>query len=140
MCVTASEELATSYLAALGSGDVETMLTLFAPGAMVYSPLYGPTPAETFYPRIFADTSSARLTLLGVTEGRTGLGTPLMMMWFHFDWQMATGAAAPFTVVDVVELTDDGRINALHIIYDTVNTRPTFESEIGSSYRASQVS
>jgi SnoaL-like protein len=136
--VTASE-LVSAYLAALAAGDAEAILDLFTPGAVVNSPLYGPTPAVDFFPRTIADTGAARLTLLGVMEGRSGLGSPLIAFWFHFDWRLASGAAAPFNAVDVAELSEDGRISALHIVYDTVDVRPVFEAETGFSYRKSRV-
>lgn len=129
-------ELVSSYLAALERADVEGVLKLFAPNAIVHSPLYGPTPATEFYPALFADTGWSELTLLGVMEGRSQRGTPLVSFWFHFDWRLPSGTAAPFDVVDVAELAEDGRIDALRIIYDTVDVRPAFEADTGASWRA----
>ena len=128
-------ELVSAYLSALERADAEAVLELFAPGAMVHSPLYGPRPATEFYPELFADTSRAALTLLGVADGRTQQGAALISFWFHFDWRLPSGAAAPFDVVDLAELAEDGRIAALRIVYDTVSVRPVFERETGSSWR-----
>ncbi|MFJ8357355.1 nuclear transport factor 2 family protein [Streptomyces sp. NPDC093984] len=128
-------ELVSAYLDGLERADTEAVLALFAPGAMVHSPLYGPRPATEFYPELFADTSRSRLTLLGVTEGRTHQGAALISFWFHFDWRLPSGAAAPFDVVDLAELDEDGRITTLRIVYDTVEVRPVFERETGSSWR-----
>ncbi|MFJ3776262.1 nuclear transport factor 2 family protein [Streptomyces sp. NPDC090075] len=129
-------ELVAAYLAGLERADTEAVLKLFAPGAVVHSPLYGPKPATEFYPELFSDTSRSRLTLLGVTEGRTRQGAALISFWFHFDWYLPSGAAAPFDVVDLAELTEHGRIASLRIVYDTVNVRPVFERETGTSWRA----
>ncbi len=41
---------------------------------------------------------------------------------------LADGSPAPFTVVDVAELAPDGRIETLHIVYDTAEVRQTFEA------------
>ncbi|MEW2306857.1 nuclear transport factor 2 family protein [Streptomyces sp. NPDC006655] len=128
-------ELVSAYLSALERADAEAVLKLFAPGAVVHSPLYGPRPATEFYPELFADTSRASLTLLGVAEGRTQQGAALISFWFHFDWRLPSGAAAPFDVVDLAELAEDGRIATLRIVYDTVDVRPAFECETGSSWR-----
>ncbi|WP_414166829.1 hypothetical protein ACMATS_03485 [Streptoverticillium reticulum] len=46
------------------------------------------------------------------------------------------GPRPPFDVVDVAELADDGRIATLRIVYDTVDVRPAFEAEKGSSWRS----
>lgn len=121
--------LASAYLSALERADAPAVLRLFGPGALVHSPLYGPTPAAEFYPALFADTGRSELTSRGVAEGRTADGRRLVSFWFHFAWRLASGAEAPFDAVDLAELDDDGRITALHIVYDTVTVRPIFEAE-----------
>lgn len=124
-----AQELAEAYLGALSRADLDAMASLFSDGALVHSPLYGPLPAARFFPALFADTAESRLTLRGVTQGSTAQGTPLVTIWFHFDWRLPSGQRAPFDVVDVLELAADGRIAALHIVYDTADVRPVFENE-----------
>ncbi|RZS36890.1 ketosteroid isomerase-like protein [Herbihabitans rhizosphaerae] len=121
-------DLVSRYLDALERSDLDAVLALFAPDAVVHSPLYGERPPAEFYPELFADTSAAKLTLHGVMEGRTRDGAPLVSFWFHFDWRLPSGVAAPFDVVDLAELAEDGRIAALRILYDTVDVRPSFEA------------
>ena len=133
---SSADHLVEQYLDALRRADVDAVLTLFAPGAVVHSPLYGPTPASDFYRALFADTSGATLTSKGVAEGRTSEGARLVTFWFHFDWRLPSGVAAPFDVVDVAELDENGCITALSIVYDTVDVRPVFERETGSSWRS----
>jgi hypothetical protein len=124
-------QLADEYLGALGRADLTSMLGLFSQGALVHSPLYGPTPATDFYPALFSDTGESRLTLRGVTEGTASDGTPIAGVWFRFDWRLAGGRRVTFDVVDVLELTADDRIAALHIVYDTAGVRTAFEQETG---------
>jgi hypothetical protein len=104
---------------------------LFTEDGVVHSPLYGPQPAGEFYPRLFADTSEANLTLRSVMSGTDEAGQPTVGFWFHFDWRLPSGARAPFDVVDIATLGQDGRIKELHIVYDTVDVRPAFEAEVG---------
>lgn len=125
-----AQALAAAYLAALERGDVQAVLALFRPGAMVHSPLYGPVSAGEFYPRLLADTGRSELKLRGVTEGERLVG-----IWFRFDWTLSSGAATGFECVDMLELDDQGLITALHIFYDTAATRPAFERETGGSWR-----
>jgi ketosteroid isomerase-like protein len=125
-----AEALATAYLGALEQGDVPALLSLFHPEAIVHSPLYGPVAAADFYPRLLADTGESRLHLRGVTQGEGLVG-----IWFRFDWTLPSGAAADFECVDMLELDDHGLITSLRIFYDTANTRQTFESETGGSWR-----
>jgi len=129
--------IVAAYLRALGDADLDGMLALFAPGAMVHSPLYGTLPATEFYPRLFADTGSATLTLLGTMRGTSVEGRALLSFLFHFDWQLPNGTAAPFDVVDIAELDDAGLIADIRIVYDTVDVRPAFEADTGTaSWRA----
>jgi ketosteroid isomerase-like protein len=121
--------LAATYLAALESGDLRALLALFHPEAIVHSPLYGPSPATEFYPKLLADTGRSELHLRGVTQGERLVG-----IWFRFDWTLPSGAPAGFECVDMLELDDQGLIKTLRIFYDTVTTRAAFEHETGSSW------
>jgi ketosteroid isomerase-like protein len=122
--------LAATYLAALERGDLEGVLALFHTEAIVHSPLYGPSPAAEFYPRLLTDTGRSELHLRGVTQGERLVG-----VWFRFDWTLPSGAAAGFECVDMLELDDEGLITNLRIFYDTVTTRTAFERETGGSWR-----
>ncbi len=135
MTTPADHPIVAAYLRAVEDGDVDAMLALFADGAVVHSPLYGALPATEFYPALFADTSSATLTLLGTMRGTSADGRALLSFLFHFDWVLPGGTAAPFDVVDVAELDDDGLISDLRIIYDTVDVRPAFEADTGRPSR-----
>lgn len=114
------------YLAALEAGDVQRILTLFTADAIVHSPLYGEMPAGEFYPALFADTAESKLTLKTVLHGDHE-GSPTVAFWFDFNWTLANGSPAPFSVVDIAKLNSDGLITELHIIYDTTAIRPLFE-------------
>jgi steroid delta-isomerase len=122
-----AEALAREYVAALAAADLDRVLMLFAPAAVVQSPLYGRLAATDFYPRLLADSGQSRLTLLGTLTGATVGGASLVGIWFRFEWVLASGREAPFEVVDLAEIDDEGRIERLHIIYDTVDVRPAFE-------------
>lgn len=125
------ENLAASYLHAVSTANADKAISLFAAGAVVHSPLYGPVSANDFYPLLFADTTGANLTLKSVMQGVDQSGHTTVAFWFHFDWRLPSGAAAPFDVVDVAQLDSDGKIQELHIIYDTVDVRPAFETAVG---------
>ncbi|RYY44840.1 MAG: hypothetical protein EON53_11715, partial [Actinomycetales bacterium] len=96
-------QLSHRYLEALEAGDLAGVLSLFAPGATVVSPLYGTLPATEFYPLLLADTGQSRLTLRTTMTGEVD-GRTVVSLWFDFDWTLASGEPAPFTVVDVAEL------------------------------------
>lgn len=131
MSETPRDPMVAAYLRAVEAADLDAMLALFADGAIVHSPLYGTLPATEFYPQLFSDTGSAKLTLLGTMRGTSVEGRPLLSFLFHFDWVLPSGTSAPFDVVDVAELDADGLISSIRIIYDTVDVRPAFEADTG---------
>jgi len=129
------KELVNAYIAAIDAGDLDGLLALFAPGAMVHSPLYGSVVAPVFYKEMFAKSGNSKGTLLGVLgRGQTVAGRPLIAFWFRFDWVLASGTHAPFDVVDLCELDDQGRINNLNIVYDTATVRPLLEGETDTMF------
>lgn len=73
------------------------------------------------------------MTLKSAMSGADQSGQTTVSFWFHFDWRLPSGAAAPFDVVDVATLRADGKIGELHIIYDTVDVRPAFEDDVGGA-------
>ncbi|KTR53049.1 nuclear transport factor 2 family protein [Curtobacterium oceanosedimentum] len=121
-------QLVDAYLSALGSADVDAVLALFTPDAIVSSPLYGEHPARDFYPTLFADTAASVLTLRRTFVG-TDESAPTVAFWFDFDWTLADGTPAPFSVVDVAELDQQGQIQHLHIVYDANPIRTVWEAQ-----------
>jgi hypothetical protein len=130
---TSADDLVAAYLRALSTADTGLAVSLFTDDGIVHSPLYGARSAREFYPALFADTSQANLTLKAVMRGEDQAGQMTVSFWFHFDWRLPSGTAAPFDVVDVATLAPDGKVKELHIIYDTVDVRPAFETEVGRS-------
>jgi steroid delta-isomerase len=122
------DQLVATYLNSLAAADSDSILSLFTPDATVNSPLYGSLGAADFYPRLFADTAESNLTLRATMVGERE-GRPVVSFWFDFDWILANGEPAPFTVVDVAELDHDGRISQLHIVYDTAPIREAFDRQ-----------
>lgn len=120
------DRLVGEYLAGLEAADAARVIALFAGEGVVESPLYGTVPAAEFYPMLFADTASSvltlRTTMTGAVDDRT-----VVSFWFDFDWTLANGEPAPFTVVDVAELDAQGLIERLHIVYDTAPIRAAFD-------------
>lgn len=122
-------DLATEYVAAIEAADAPRVLALFSADAVVYSPLYGSTPATEFFPTMLGDTAKAELTLLGAANGSTVDGTPLAIWYFRFDWTLASGSdVIGADMVDLAELDDEGRIVSLTIVYDTHEARPVFNA------------
>jgi hypothetical protein len=125
-------KLCERYLDAIRRNDLDAVLSLFAPGAVVASPIYGVRPAEAYYARLFADTQASETTLLAVFEGTDE--TPRLALHFRYRWRLAAGGAAAFDVVDLFALTPDRRQFAgLTIVYDTTVVRRVFNEPRRSS-------
>ena len=83
--------------------------------------------------------ASTRCVRRSILSAHDAAGARTVSFWFHFDWRLPSGGAAPFEVVDVATLGTDDRIQSLHVVYDTVDVRPTFEAEVGHpSWRQSR--
>jgi hypothetical protein len=125
-------EVVKAYLKALEGRNLEAVLALFSPDAIVHSPMYGKVPARDFYKEFFADSTKNQITFLGLLgRGEGAKGQVVTGYWASIDWVLPTGAHIPFEVAGLMELDDQGRIEAFHIITDTAFIRPIFERDTG---------
>ena len=85
-------------------------------------------PAHEFYPELFRDNAESRLELKTTMTGNHA-GQVVVAFWFDFDWTLADGTPAPFTVIDIAHLDDAGKITELVIVYDTHPIRAAFEKQ-----------
>ena len=112
------------YLTALENSDLPAILSLFSADAIVNSPLYGHQKASVFYEDLFQDTSNSNIQLLEIFGNDTGEQFAAL---FLYDWTLKNGDNVSFKCVDIFEFDDSQQICKLSIIYDTANTRSTFE-------------
>lgn len=118
------KETIKKYLDALERADYENLISLFAPNAIVHSPLYGETEAEKFYKDLFKDTNKSVITLKDIfTSEDNSKGA----VNFLYDWTLSDGSPSSFDCVDIFKFNSDGKIQELTIIYDTSQTRPKFD-------------
>ena len=120
------EEKIRNYLQSLESGDYQQVMRLFAPGAVVHSPLYGFRPAREFYRELLADSAASRIHLLHIYHQPGSLRSAVH---FTYEWTLADGGQAVFDCVDLFEWDEEQKITQLKIIYDTSQTRPAFERQ-----------
>lgn len=131
------EELCKRYLAALNAGNLDGVLSLFAPKATIVSPLYGVVEAKEFYTGLFADTNRSVIKLMNIFMP-IGNGQSVALH-FHYTWTLKSGRVVQFECVDVFELTPDRQaFEKLTIIYDTAPIRADFEESHGAGGPSSQ--
>lgn len=118
------KRLAEDYLAHLDAAQLEPLLSLFSAGGVVLSPLYGQLPATDFYTRLFADTNNSRLQLKDVLVNPAKASG---CIYFNYAWDLANGEVVSFDVIDYLQLNEAGEITFLHIVYDTVQSRPAWQ-------------
>ncbi len=122
-----AEDLCRTYLAALNTGNRDAVRALFAPDAVVVSPLYGIWPAEAFFKNMFAATRQSQTTLTNVFASVRD--NAAIALQFRYLWTLATGKTVEFECVDVFELTDDRqRFRKMTIVYDTAPLRADWEA------------
>jgi ketosteroid isomerase-like protein len=126
------------YLTALGEGDTDGVLALFAPGAEVRSPLMGRMPAARFFARLAQESAASRLTvydLLASVDGGLRVAA-----YFRYDWTLRSGPAVVFDCCDLFEFAepdgdaDDGvepLVRGLTIVFDAAPVR----AGLGDHYR-----
>ena len=115
-----------AYFLGLEKGSYEEVVRLFAPDAMVYSPLYGKVEASRFYRELFADTKSSEIKLKNIFISAEN--PHCAAAHFTYSWTMKDGSLVEFDCVDVFEFAPGSdKILSLTIIYDTHQTRKSFE-------------
>ncbi|WP_405206815.1 nuclear transport factor 2 family protein [Aquimarina sp. LLG6339-5] len=114
------EEIAKRYLFLLEKGDVAKVVDLFADDGIVVSPLYGTLSAAKFYKHLSEDTNSSKLHLDGLFLEKD---TNRISLLFDYEWILKNSEKVNFKVVDILDLSEDNKIQKLTIIYDTVNSR-----------------
>lgn len=112
-----AKHLCSKYVAALSSSDMEAMRRLFAPDAIVTSPIYGRQPFDRFYAQLFDETQQSNVTMLSTF---VGVDTPQIAMQMEYQWILANGNSVRFHCVDVFDYCENrGLFTGLQIIYDT---------------------
>ncbi|WP_299179593.1 nuclear transport factor 2 family protein [uncultured Aquimarina sp.] len=114
------EEIAKRYLFLLEKGDVAKVVDLFTDDGIVVSPLYGTLSAAKFYKDLSEDTNSSKLHLDGIFLEKD---TNRLSLLFDYEWILKNNEKVNFKVVDILDLSEDNKIQKLTIIYDTVNSR-----------------
>ncbi|MCR9054254.1 nuclear transport factor 2 family protein [Phaeodactylibacter xiamenensis] len=118
------ENAIRTYLDALSRGDLAQLLDLFAPQAIVHSPLYGQQAARNFYPALLKDSSASNIELLHIFNTHS---TEHAAVNFLYHWTLANGEQVTFDCVDIFRFDAAGKITELKIIYDASQTRPALE-------------
>ncbi len=113
-------QFAKDYLHFLETADHKKLAQLFSENGRVTSPIYGNMPAKDFYQGLMQDTNTSKLKLDGVFAEDNG---SRLIVLFDYDWTLKNGKNVLFKVSDVFEFDNQGKVEKLTIIYDTVLSR-----------------
>lgn len=120
------QEIIESYFSCLQTSSYSDIIELFAPDAIVHSPLYGAITAVKFYKELFSDTQSSKIKLKNIFVCPENAQTA--SAHFVYSWTLKDGALVHFECIDVFEFSlQSGKIQSLTIIYDTYHTRTEFK-------------
>lgn len=115
-------EKVQEYLAALESGDVERIVTLFEPNGWVFSPFLGRMTTREFFPKVVEVSSGTKLTVHDILTSAEG--QPRAVGYFLYDWWLKDGSKVSFECADVFTFNPEtGKISSLVILYDTYPIR-----------------
>ena len=125
------QEVIKAYFHGLEAGSYNEIIQLFAPGAMVHSPLYGKIEAAKFYRELFSDTQNSKITLKNTFINPEDDNTAAAH--FVYSWTLKDGTLVHFECVDVFEFVPQSdKIQSLTIMYDTYHTRAGFKKNHNS--------
>lgn len=116
-----------TYFERLTASDMDGIVALFTPDAVVNSPYLGIVPVAEFFASLGQASSQNRLTVFDVLIGENGDSGAAH---FEYDWTLASGDKIVFQGVDYFGFAPDGRFSGLSIFYDTHPTR----QEVGDKY------
>lgn len=112
-----------AYVEALDAGDDEAVVDLFAPEAVVTSPLRESVPARQFYTDLIEDSRESQVELVEVFTGDASAAAQLA-----YDWTLSDGTRTAFDCVDVFRFDDEGQITSLRIFYDPSEIQDAYEA------------
>jgi len=119
------ESVVRAYFQGLERGNYDDVIKLFAPRAIVYSPLYGKIEATQFYKEIFSDTRRSQIVLKNTFVNP--MNPDVAAAHFVYAWTLKDGMDVRFECVDVFTFAPGSDlIISLTIIYDTYHTRKEF--------------
>ena len=113
-----SEQLCYQYIAAVEQGDLDALLALFTPNALVSSPIFGACSVKSFYAYIFRSISNRTMVLRNILYG--GVKTNQVAIYLSYTRSVEGRDPATIDVVDLFDFTDDfSAFSSVKIIYDT---------------------
>lgn len=115
------------YFQCLTDGDIDTIVSLFAPDGDVVSPFLGVMKADQFFARLSEASNGSFLTVLDILHGDDGQTAAAR---FRYDWTLKDGSDVTFEGVDHYTFDDQDRIKRMNIYYDTHPLR----EEVGDKY------
>lgn len=115
------------YFELMSASDIDGIVALFAPGAVIRSPFLGDVPAPEFFAKLGAASATSTLTVFDVLIGETGESAAGQ---FRYDWTLKTGEVIAFEGVDHFTFDAEGRFTSMSIYYDTHPLR----EEVGDKY------
>lgn len=116
-------KLCKQYLSAISERDMEQILSLFQPGALVSSPLSGTTDVEAFHRRLFQDIDRSIPRIKHIFATVNDLSA--VALHFSHTWILKNGEVVEFDGINIFEVTEDGsRFSKLTIMYDSAPLRP----------------
>lgn len=96
--------------------DLEGVLPLFAPNAMISSPTMGKKTPPVFYKELFSRTTRIRVVIKDILLSPENPNRAAA--WTNFGWELKQGDNMTFEGIVIFEINAQGKIESLIVIYD----------------------
>ena len=130
-------ETVRTYLRFLHASDTAGLVSTFEDDGVVHSPFLGTMKANAFFPKLAQASSQSVITLIDLFASVQPADDAVRVAaYFRYDWTLSDGRLVDFTCVDVFGFRPgSGRINSMHIVYDTHPLR----ERVGDKYAPNPV-
>ena len=115
-----SDQAVRAYFKAVESGNYDQIIKLFSKYAVVDSPIYGKMQASEWAKDLLKDTAKSKITVMDIFQSDK-FGS--VAARFNYQWILKNSKFTSFEGVDLFQLSPDGLIDKLKIVYDTAQVR-----------------
>jgi hypothetical protein len=111
-------ELSLQYRRAVQERDIEKILALFEPDAVIVSPLKGVCDPKTYHEWVFGAVKSATVRILNIFQALNG--NMSISIHMQYRWLLNNDSVVEFGGVSIFEFSSDRKkIRKISFFYDT---------------------
>jgi len=116
-------ELSLQYRKAVKERNLDAVLSVFSPDALIVTPLKGRCDARTYHEWLFANVKRSSVKVINAFQAMNG--EICLAVLADYEWTMHDDSMVYFTGMSVFDFTPDKlKIKTMRTFYDTSIVRP----------------